>query len=388
MAEVPQRSWVKSAPTAQTGCHTGPVRTIGVEEELLLVDPESGSPAAVAGNVLAHAAARAAGHPAGEIEAELQQQQIEVETTPTTSLAELGTQVLDWRRRADELGRSAMARAVALATSPLPVDPRTTFKPRYQAMVDRFGLTTTEQLTCGCHVHVGVDSDEEGVAVIDRIQPWLPLLLALSANSPFYHGRDSGYASFRSQAWTRFPTAGPTPTFGSAAAYRAHVDDLIATGVPLDGDMIYFNARLSRHYPTVEVRVADVCARTADTIMIAGLVRALVDTCAAAWAAGEEAPDPGSDLLRLAMWRAGRSGVKHELVGPVSGRPRPAAEVIGTLLAYVDAALTANGDRSTVHREVDRVLADGTGADHQWATMKRTGDLSAVVRAAAELTLS
>ncbi len=361
---------------------------MGVEEELLLVDPESGSPAAVAGSVLAHAEAGAEDHPAGEIEAELQQQQIEVETTPTSSLAEIGEQVRNWRHRADELGRAAGVRVVALATSPLPVDPRTTLKPRYRAMVERFGLTTMEQLTCGCHVHVGVDSDEEGVAVIDRIQPWLPSLLALSANSPFWHGRDSGYVSFRSQVWARFPTAGPTPTFGSAAAYLAQVDDLIASGVPLDADMIYFNARLSRHYPTVEIRVADVCARTADTVMIAGLVRALVDTSAAAWAAGDPTPDTEPDRLRLAQWQAGRSGVRGELVDPFSGRPRPAADVIRTLLEHVDAALTANGDRETVGREVDRVLTDGTGADRQCELMKRTGDLSAVVRGAAEITLT
>ena len=360
---------------------------MGVEEELLLVDPESGSPAAVAGSVLAHAEARAEDHPAGEIEAELQQQQIEVETTPTTSLADLGVQVRDWRHRADELGRVAGVRVVALATSPLPVDPRTTLKPRYRAMVERFGLTTMEQLTCGCHVHVGVDSDDEGVAVIDRLQPWLPSLLALSANSPFWHGRDSGYASFRSQVWARFPTAGPTPTLGSAAAYRAHVEDLIASGVPLDGDMIYFNARLSRHYPTVEVRVADVCARTADTVMIAGLVRALVDTTATAWAAGEPAPEIDPDRLRLAQWQAGRSGSRGDLVDPVSGRPRPGPDVIRALLRYVDDALTANGDRDIVHAEVERVLADGTGADHQRALMERTGDLAAVVRGSADLTL-
>ncbi len=361
---------------------------MGVEEELLLVDPESGSPAAVAGSVLADAAARAGGHPAGEIEAELQQQQIEVETTPTTSLTEIGTQVRDWRHRADELGRASNVRVVALATSPLPVDPRTTVKPRYRAMVERFGLTTMEQLTCGCHVHVGVESDDEGVAVIDRLQPWLPCLLALSANSPFWHGRDSGYVSFRSQVWARFPTSGPTRPFGSPAAYRAHVDELLASGVPLDGDMMYFNARLSRHYPTVEIRVADVCARTADTVMIAGLARALVDTTAAAWAAGEPAPGTDPDRLRLAQWQAGRSGPRGDLVDPVGGRPRPGPEVIGALLDYVDDALTANGDRDTVHAEVERVLAHGTGADHQRELLERTGDLSAVVRGSAELTLA
>ncbi|MFC7622683.1 glutamate--cysteine ligase [Microlunatus sp. GCM10028923] len=362
------------------------MRTVGVEEELLLVDPGSGAPVAVAGSVLARAASRAAGHPDGEIEAELQQQQIEVETTPTTSLADLGTQVRDWRRRADELGRASGARAVALATSPLPVDPRTTVKSRYQAMIGQFGLTTLEQLTCGCHVHVGIESDDEGAGVINRVQPWLPVLLALSANSPFWDGRDSGYASYRSQAGMRFPTTGPTRAFRSGADYRGYVDDLVATGVPLDGDMIYFYARLSRHYPTVEIRIADVCARTVDTVLIAGLVRALVDTAAAAWRAGEPAPATDPERLRLATWRAGRSGLAGDLIDPVSGRPQPAAQVIDRLLEHVDAALGANGDRDTVHTEVRRVQADGNGASRQRAVLERTGDLAAVVRASAELT--
>ena len=363
-------------------------RTLGVEEELLLVHSDTGVPVAVAGSVLARADDKAAIRLApGEIEAELQQQQIEVETTPTTALAEVGRQVSGWRRRADELGRAAGARAVALPTSPLPVDPLTTIKARYQAMVEQFGLTTMEQLTCGCHVHVGVDSDDEGAAVLNRIQPWLPVLLALSANSPYWAGRDSGYASFRSQAWMRFPTAGPVRRFASGADYRAYVDRLVGTGVPLDGDMIYFHARLSRRYPTVEVRIADICARTDDTVMIAGLVRALVDTAAAAWADDQPEPDLDPELLRLSTWRAGRSGVRGDLIDPITGTPRPAAAVIETLLDHVGAALEANEDQEPVRAAVRRTPAEGTGADRQRRVMDRTGDLAAVVRDVAEVTL-
>ena len=168
----------------------------------------------------------------------------------------------------------------ALATSPLPVVPELTPSPRYHAMNERFGLTTTEQLTCGCHVHVGVADDEEGVAVLDRIRIWLPVLLAISANSPFWQGRDTGYASFRSQAWTRFPTAGATEIFGSAAAYHARAEALVASEVLLDHAMIYFDARLSHKYPTVEIRVADVCLHAEDSVVVAGLARALVETAA------------------------------------------------------------------------------------------------------------
>src|ERR671914_1133616 len=134
----------------------------------------------------------------GEIVTELQQQQIEVKTRPAATLAELSDELRDGRRRADDLAVRTGARIAALATSPLPVTPETSPDSRPRAMARHFGLTTAEQLTCGCHVHVEVASDDEGVGVLDRARVWLPVLLALSANSPFWQGVDSGYASFRS----------------------------------------------------------------------------------------------------------------------------------------------------------------------------------------------
>jgi carboxylate-amine ligase len=365
------------------------VRTVGVEEELLLVDATSGVPTAVAGLVLRAGDGSSAPEDAaadGMLEAELQQQQIEVGTKPCRTLAEVGQQVREWRARADELARGAGARVAALATSPAPVQPNTTPKARYQRMVNHFGLTTLEQLTCGCHVHVEVESPEVGVAVLDRIRVWLPTLLALSANSPFWQGADSGYASFRSQAWARFPSAGPTDVFGSVAAYQDRIEAMVGSGVLLDRHMVYFDARLSDSYPTVEVRVADVCLDAADTVLIAGLVRALVDTAATAAAAGAPAPTVATDLLRLATWRAGRSGVAGELLDPDTSRPRPAADVVAALLLHLEAALRANGDTETVHDGVRRVLDRGSGADFQREVFARTSSLAAVVRQAADRT--
>src|SRR6202034_3033909 len=136
---------------------------------------------------------------------------------------------------------------------------------------DVFGLTAQEQLTCGCHVHVEISSEEEGVATLARIRPWLPVLLALSANSPFWQGRDSAYASFRYQAWSRWPSAGVTEAFGSAEVYRQTVQQMVSTGALLDSGMVYFDARLSEHYPTLEVRVSDVCLYADDAALIAAL---------------------------------------------------------------------------------------------------------------------
>jgi len=160
-------------------------RSVGVEEELLLVDPDDGRAVAVASAVL-HDATVHGDELAGEVlTSELASQQIETNTRPCTSLDELGSELRRWRHAAAEAARASGAQVAALATSPLPVVPSITPNPRYQEMVEKFGVTAEQQLTCGCHIHVGVGSDEEAVAVLDRIRGWLPVLLALSSNSPF-----------------------------------------------------------------------------------------------------------------------------------------------------------------------------------------------------------
>jgi glutamate---cysteine ligase / carboxylate-amine ligase len=172
-------------------------RSVGVEEEFLLVEPETGQPQAVAGTVLA-AARQAAGPAAGAtLEFELKQQQLETNSEPCRTLGELHREIRRGRAAAAAAAERAGVRVAALATSPVPVEPEVVGTSRYRRMAEVFGLTAHEQLTCGCHVHVGISCDEEGVAVLDRIGPWLPVLLALSANSPFWQGQDSSYASFR-----------------------------------------------------------------------------------------------------------------------------------------------------------------------------------------------
>jgi len=356
------------------------MRTVGIEEELLLVDPESGSPVAVAGSVLAASD--------GELAAELQQQQIETGTRPCETLSELADQLAHWRSEAGTAAERAGARIVASGTSPLPVTPQLTVKPRYQRMVENYGLTTAEQLTCGCHVHVGVDSPDEGVAAIDRIRPWLPVILALSANSPYWQGVDTGYASFRSQAWTRLPTAGPTDPFGSAAAYHAEVERLLRTEVVLDRGMIYFDARLSHHLPTVEIRIADVCLHRGDALLVAALVRGLVETAVRDWRAGVPAPSVGTSVLELATWRAGRSGLDGVLIAPLTGEPRPMRTVLAGLLEHVGEALADLGDHRRVADLLEELLDRGTGALHQRRWVQQKQDLGAMVLRLADATAS
>jgi carboxylate-amine ligase len=223
------------------------------------------------------------------------------------------------------------------------------------------------------------------VAVLDRIQPWLAVLLALSVNSPFWQGHDSSYASFRYQAWCRWPSAGPTEPFGTAQCYRDTVQQMVRTGALLDTAMVYFDARLSERYPTIEIRVADVCLRAGDAVLIAALARALVETEARAWRGGEPARRTRTELLRLAAWRASRSGLDGVLLSPASGRPEQAAAVLKLLLDHCRDALDDAGDAGTVTELLGALLARGTGAAFQRAAYRRSARLADVVRSAAAL---
>ncbi|CAL9615878.1 glutamate--cysteine ligase 2 [Streptomyces sp. enrichment culture] len=359
------------------------MRTVGVEEELLLVDPDSGEPRALSTAVLA----RAARDDADDVfERELHEQMLEFATHPQSSMEQLHDEIVRCRKEAAGHAGQIGCTVAALATSPLPVSPSIGVNRRYRWMEEQFGIATREQLVMGCHVHVSVESDEEGVAVVDRMRPWLPVLTALSANSPFWQGSDSGYSSYRSRVWQRWPSAGPTGLFGTPERYHRLVADMVATGVILDEGMVYFDARLSPRYPTVETRVFDVCLHAETAALIATLTRALVETSARAWRAGKDPLDPGVSMLRLAAWQAARSGLSGELLHPLTLRRSPAEDVVRALLDHTGEALADAGDLERAREGCARLLREGNGAQVQRALLEDTGSLRDVVTRCARQT--
>ncbi|WP_228983965.1 glutamate--cysteine ligase [Streptomyces sp. DH12] len=363
------------------------MRSVGVEEELLLVDGRTGEPRALSAAVLAAASRDPQGNEE-VFESELQRQQLEFATKPQTDMRDLEEEIRRWRAEAARHAEGVDASVAALATSPLEVSPTIGNDERHQWLKEHFGLTAQEQLTCGCHVHVSVDSDDEGVAVLDRIRPWLPVLLAMSSNSPFWQGEDSGYASYRNRVWGRWPSAGPVEVFGSADRYHEQVADMVASGALKDEGMVYFDARLSRSYPTVEIRVADVCLDASTTALVATLIRGLVDTAAREWRDGVPPTRHGVALLRLATWRAARSGLEGELIHPVTMRPAPAEAVVRALFDHVRDALEENGDLLGAQEALAGLLDTGNGARVQRVLLHRTGSLQEVVAECVRRTLA
>jgi carboxylate-amine ligase len=176
--------------------------------------------------------------------------------------------------------------------------------------------------------------------------------------------------------WTRWPTSGTAEPYGSAAEYHRVSEALIRLGAALDEGMLYYDARLSAAYPTVEIRVADTCTDLDDAVLVAALARALVETFADT---DEPAVAPRSDLLRAAWWRAARHGLAGDLVHPVTWELVPAREAVQALAAAIGPALESAGDVGLVEAGLARLAISGTGARRQRQAFERTGDLRGVV---------
>jgi len=357
---------------------TGAGATLGVEEEHHLVEADTGALADAAHVV--QEAGRLLGDAA---QGEISTAQLEVVTPVCSSLAEVRSQLSRLRQGAYAAAERHGCAVLAAGTHPSArwQDQRLSEGERYQRLRDRWGLLALQQLIAGCHVHVSVPDPELAVHVLDRLRPDLPTLLAMSASSPFWEGTDTGYASYRTLWFARWPVTGLPEAFGSRAAYDATVAGLVAAGVADDASHLYWDVRPSTRYPTVEVRVGDTMPRLDDAVLHAGLVRALVQAAAADALAGRPALEVRPELGRAARWQAARHGLESDLLDLRSGALRPAAELVGDLLDRVRGPLEDTGDRDEVELLTKDLLERGTSARRQREVAAGTGDLAQVVRA-------
>jgi carboxylate-amine ligase len=333
---------------------------VGVEEEFHTVDLDTRRLMPRADSLLQQL-------PADRFGEELQRSVVETNSRPFVRLIDLVEDLAALRRSVVAAAEPLGLGIVAAGTVPI-VDLealKVTPDPRYENMLEEYQILAREQLICGAQVHVDVGDRDLAVAVSHRVSAWLPSLLALSASSPFWLGMDSGYASYRTVLWQRWPTTGPVPSLESAAEYDRMVQDLIRTGVITDPGMIYYDVRPSAHLPTVELRLCDACPRVEDVALLAGLFRALVIVEIEAVRAGRAPLPVRSELVRATTWRAARSGLESELVDPPSGRPMPAREVLASLLRVLRPTLENSGDWELVSELVQASLARGSSAARQ-----------------------
>ncbi|MFF5449517.1 glutamate--cysteine ligase [Streptomyces sp. NPDC012888] len=351
--------------------------TVGVEEEFLLVDPLTRELRADAEKVVTEAAPELG----DRIGPELTRYQVETRTDPHVHLADLADQIRSTRRT---LARAATRQGLRVTSTGTPVlappgPPPLTDAPRYARSAATFRALDDEQLACACHVHIGVPDLPTALRISNHLRPWIPLLITLSANSPYWAGRDTGYASWRTTTWGRWPVAGPPPFFASPSHFEDLVAGFLDNGTLLDRGGLYWDIRPSHHQPTLEFRAADATATSDDTALLAGVVRAMTATAMAAIAAGEPPPRPATELLRAACWRAARDGLAGHGIDPATGRLVPATTQIDRLLTHLRPALHHHGDTDLVDTLWSRLRAHGSRADAQRAAHHPRARLTDVV---------
>lgn len=350
--------------------------TLGVEEEYHLVDAETRALADAPGVV-----PEAIGLLGGQAQSEISTSQLEIATPVSTSLKEVRDHLVRLRQGADQAARRHGCRILSAGSHPTAhwSEQRLTDDPRYLRVRERYAALATQQLIAGQHVHVSVPEPELAIAVVDRLRVDLPVLLALSGSSPFWDSAETGYASYRTLWFARFPVTGSQELLGSRAAYDQLVASLVATGVVDDARGLYWDARPSSLYPTVEVRIADACPRLDDAVLQAGLTRALVRVVAAQAQREEPFSTPRAEVVRAARWRAARFGLEGALVDLRTGERAPAAELVRGLLDRLREDLEGTGDWDEVSGLAEQALARGTSAAEQRRTAERAG-LAAVVQ--------
>jgi glutamate---cysteine ligase / carboxylate-amine ligase len=351
--------------------------TIGVEEEYQIVDAEARELRPRALRILPGARA-AVGE---QVTPEMYLSQIEIGTPVCRTLAEVRAELTRLRREVNAAAEEQGSRIAAAGTHPFShwEDQEITPRRRYAGIAEEYEQLAREHLIYGCHVHVGIRDREAAIQVMNRARLWLAPLLALAANSPFWLGRDTGYASYRTELWRRWPLAGTPHEFRSRSEYDSLVESLVETGSVDDATKVYWDVRPSTKFETLEFRVTDVCLTVDEAVMVAGLVRALARTCHGQAVRGEPLEQVRPELLRAAKWRAARYGLDEDLIDVGQGRAVPAHDLVERLLTRLRDALEEDGAWEEVGGLVHATLRRGNGAARQRAAFDRAHSWEAVV---------
>jgi glutamate---cysteine ligase / carboxylate-amine ligase len=355
--------------------------SLGVEEEFHLVDLQTSHLTPRGDEVLSGLASSRRTYVA-----ELQKTVVEANSEVHDTLSALRADLVASRAELVAVAQTLGIGVAAAGTMPLSLpEIDLTETPRFHRMLTEYQLLVREQMICGMQVHVGISDRDLAATLLDRVSPWVPALLALSASSPFFHdGYDTGYASSRTLIWSRWPTTGSPGPLRSASEYDELVKNLMGSGVISDPGMIYFDVRPSSHLPTIELRVCDACPSVDTVVLIAGLFRAIVGREVALHAQGRPSPALHATLQRAAMWRAARSGLEGELIDAKELRAAPAAVVIRGIVSDLRPELEATGDWQTVDELTEAALGHAGAPARQreaYGRQSRASDVVALILA-------
>jgi glutamate---cysteine ligase / carboxylate-amine ligase len=364
----------------------GDAYTLGVEEEYMLLDPETWDLVQHIDSVLA---AVADGEHVDRLHAELMQSVLEVTTPVCRTPADAYDALAQLRGYVKEIARSEGCRFGSAGTHPFSLfeRQRITARDRYRQLVDQLQYIARRELIFGMHMHVAVDDPEKAIQVMNGLLVHLPQLLALSANSPFWRGEPTGLSSSRQMIFAAFPRSGPPPRFKDYADYAEVVGQLERTGCIADYTHIWWDIRPHPRLGTIEMRVCDAVTRLEDVAAIAAFFQAIVKMYCEQYDAGKEIPSWHRMLTTENKWLAARYGLDAPIMDLATGRRNrvPVSQLVRRTLRDLEGHAQELGSERELEG-VREILSRGNGADRQLRVWNANRDIVEVVREISQAT--
>lgn len=362
-----------------------PSFTLGIEEEYMVVHPETRELSShdqkiveTAGRLLDD-----------QVKAEMHQAVVEVGTGICANIDEARNDLSKLRKAVSDIAIDQGLRIAAAGTHPFShwSTQLITPNPRYDEIVNELQEAARSNLIFGLHVHVGIEDKNMAMHIANSVRYFLPHVYALSSNSPFWEGRNTGFKSFRSKVFDKFPRTGIPDFFNTYEDFISYVNLLVKTGCIDNAKKIWWDLRVHPFFPTIEFRICDVPTRIDETIAIAAIFQALVAKLYKLRSANLNFMNYTRALINENKWRAGRYGIDGKMIDFGKEEEVRTRSLILELLDFIDDVIDDLGSRKEIEY-VHKILEEGTGADRQLKVYEETGDLVKVVDFVIEETIS
>jgi len=340
-----------------------PSFTVGIEEEYMLVNPETGDLVRKVPRSLMPAMKAKLG---ARVSPEFLQSQVEVGTPICHSLKQARDELASLRQSVSEVARDHDMAIIAASTHPFarPEDQSITRKARYVELAKDLQAVVRRLLISGMHVHVGIDDDDLRVDMMNQASYILPHLLALSTSSPFWKGEDTGLKSYRMSVWDEMPRTGLPHVFESYSEYQRHVNVLVHAGVIEDSTKVWWDLRPSDHYPTLEMRISDLCTTLKDTVCIAAIYQCWLRLLYRLRSKNQKWRKYSNMLLDENRWRAHRYGIDQGLIDFGRGEVVDYADLLSEILSLIKEDAIEAGCLAEVNH-ARTIVRRGTSAHRQ-----------------------
>jgi carboxylate-amine ligase len=359
---------------------TGPSFTVGVEEELMIVDGESYALVNAIESLLEDSGPANAERESGEVKPELMESVLEIATKPCASVAEANEQIHALRKQVRE---TASARGLSIGsagTHPFAMweDQRIVARPRYRDLISALRFVARQELIFGMHVHVGIDAPDKAIHVANGMRVHVPVLLALSANSPFWRGDPTGLLSTRTPIFRQFPRVGMPPAYEDWADWKRQVEFMVSSGVMEDYTYLWYDVRPHPNLGTVEIRCCDSQTRAEHTVALTALIQAMVHELAEHYDAGTQLGVYPWQMLDENKWLAARHGLEGEIVDLPSNDRVTTKALTKRLLERLTPHAQQLGSADALDGIRD-LLERGNGASRQIVVYEANHDLNEVM---------